>query len=274
MENSLITSIEKNSKILKINNLEMSYQGVKAVDNVSFNVTQGSITGLIGPNGSGKSTLIDCITGFLKPQAGTWFINNAELTGLPPHHYSLAGISRTFQSTKAFGELSLLESLLIAGQSHDEVTFYKSFFGGNKLQIADLEAKRRALELLEQVNLLKYADAPADILSYGQRKLLALSSTMMTKPFLVILDEPVAGVNQTMVRRIEAIIKKLNESGVTFLIVEHNMEFIMNLCSRVLVLQSGKIIADDEPNVVRQNPLVMSAYLGSAQSKANNKHEP
>jgi branched-chain amino acid transport system ATP-binding protein len=234
------------------------------VDDVSYEVEKGAIVGLIGPNGSGKSTSIDCISGFQAADGGHWSLDGVDLTGLPPHRIARAGLTRSFQTVRAYDELSLLENLLAAAQEHDGIGWLPALLHTPKVRAAEAAAEARARDLLATVGLADYVDAPAAILSYGQRKLLAIAATVMAHPKLVLLDEPVAGVNPTMVKRIEAVIRTLNEEGVTLVIVEHNVDFIMSLCRRVVVLDQGRKIADGPPSLIRNDPRVLAAYLGKS----------
>jgi len=252
--------------LLKVHGLTKHYFGLTAVDDVSYEVEAGTIVGLIGPNGSGKSTSIDCISGFQRVDAGNWSLDGRGLTGLQPHRIALAGLTRSFQTVRAYDELTLLENLCVAAQENDGIGWLKALLHGKALRRADAAAEERARDLLAVVGLVDYAEAPAAILSYGQRKLLAIAATMMLRPRLVVLDEPVAGVNPTMVKRIETVIRKLNTEGVTFLIVEHNVDFIMSLCSRVIVLEAGTKIADGPPSLIRNDPRVLAAYLGQTRA--------
>jgi branched-chain amino acid transport system ATP-binding protein len=248
--------------VLEVRSLNKAYYGLEAVVDLQFSVAPGSITGMIGPNGSGKSTTIDCVSGFQRADAGRWFLEGRELTGLAAHSHALAGLTRTFQTVRAYEELSLLDNLRLACQEHDRIGWLEALGGSARLRAGEAAATARAAELIEAVGLSEYAEAPAEILSYGQRKLLAIAAAMMAKPRIVMLDEPVAGVNPTMIRRIEAVIRQLNVEGVTFLIVEHNVDFVMRLSSHVVVLEQGQKIADGEPQLIRTDSRVLDAYLG------------
>lgn len=250
--------------LLEVRGLTKRYFGLTAVDQLSYEVDAGSIVGLIGPNGSGKSTSIDCLSGFQAMDAGECFLDGEQLTGLPPHRIARAGLTRTFQTVRAYDELSLLDNLRVATQENDGVSWLSALRHSRVLREKEAIASIRARELLTTVGLIAYADAPAAILSYGQRKLLAIAASMMARPKVVVLDEPVAGVNPTMVRHIESVIRQLNDEGVTLVIVEHNVDFIMNLCERVVVLESGRKIADGPPSLIRSDERVLAAYLGKA----------
>ena len=252
--------------LLEVRGLTKRYLGLTAVDDVSFEVEIGAVLGLIGPNGSGKSTIVDCISGFQPADGGRSFLGSHELTGRPPHQIARVGLTRTFQTVRAYDELSLLQNLCVAAQESDAVGWLQALGRGARLRRAEAAAEARGRDLLATVGLSEYAEAPAAILSYGQRKLLAIAAGMMARPRLVVLDEPVAGVNPTMIRRIEQVIHKLNAEGVTLVIVEHNVDFIMSLCRRVIVLEAGRKIAEGTPGLIRSDPRVLAAYLGQTRA--------
>ncbi len=250
--------------LLEVRGLTKRYGGLAAVDDLSYDVAAGEILGLIGPNGSGKSTSIDCISGFQQPDAGTWMLQGEALSELPAHRIARAGLTRTFQTVRAYEQLTLLENLQVSAQQGDGAGWWAALARSPGLRCKEAASAVRGRELLDAVGLLDYAGAPAAVLSYGQRKLLAIAATMMSRPRVVVFDEPVAGVNQTMVRHIETVIRRLNGDGVTFVIVEHNVDFILNLCHRVVVLESGRKIADGPTALIRSDPRVLAAYLGKS----------
>jgi branched-chain amino acid transport system ATP-binding protein len=248
--------------LLEVRGLTKRYLGLTAVDRVDFDVEAGAVVGLIGPNGSGKSTIVDCLSGFEPADGGHWRLDGRALTDLPAHRIARAGLTRTFQTVRAYDELTLLDNLCVAAQEEDGVGWLAAMLRTGRLRSVEAAATARARELLDIVDLAEYAQAPAAVLSYGQRKLLAIAAAMMARPRLILLDEPVAGVNPTMVRRIERVIQQLNAEGTTLVIVEHNVDFIMSLCRRVIVLEEGQKIADGPPGLIRSDPRVLAAYLG------------
>lgn len=250
--------------LLEVRGLRKSYAGVHAVDDVSFAVVPGSITGLIGPNGSGKSTAIDCIAGFQKSDAGRVFLDGAEITGRAAHEVARAGLMRTFQTVRIYERLSLRDNLAIAAQQFDDAGWRDELLRTARYRRAVAAAEARARELIELVGLTRYAEAEAGILSYGQKKLVALAAALMPRPRIVVLDEPVAGVNPTRIRDVEAVLRQLNAAGETFLIVEHNVEFITNLCQHVIVLDQGRKLAEGTAAEIHADPRVLEAYLGIA----------
>ncbi|MBV8391800.1 MAG: ABC transporter ATP-binding protein, partial [Alphaproteobacteria bacterium] len=247
---------------LEVSGLLKAYSGVHALDGVSFAVEQGSITGLIGPNGSGKSTAIDCLSGFQKLDGGKVTLAGQDITGKPPHLIARAGLMRTFQTVRIYDRLSLADNLAIAAQQFDEATWIDEFFRTRRFRDAVAASEERARKLVDLIGLKKYYEIETGILSYGQKKLVALAAALMPHPRIVVLDEPVAGVNPSRIREIEVALQQLNAAGETFLIVEHNVEFITTLCHRVIVLEQGRKLAEGTAAEIHSDSRVLEAYLG------------
>ncbi|MGK9232034.1 ABC transporter ATP-binding protein [Inquilinus limosus] len=243
--------------VLEVQDLRRSFGGIAAVDGVSFAVHPGEILGIIGPNGSGKSTLFNCILGQLKPTSGEVRVDGRPVTGLRPCDLNRMGVSRTFQLLQIFPQLSVRENLILAGQEH-RGSMLSRLFGRR-----DAGLGAAADRMIAFFRLQHLADAKAGGLSYGQQKLLDAAMAFMAGPKLTLLDEPAGGVNPTMLAGLKDRLAAMNrEEGATFVVIEHNMEFVMSLCSRVLVLAEGRIIAQGTPEEVRSNPDVIEAYLG------------
>jgi len=241
--------------MLEVSNVSISFGGIQALDACSIDVIKGSITGLIGPNGSGKTTLFNIITGYEKADQGDIRFDGNLITNVTPDKVFRWGIARTFQLTRIFPRLTVLENMHVAVQRQ-----------GLKAQLgrwSSSHEQQRAIELLDFVGITRLRDMPAGNLSYGQKKLLEFAYILIADPQVILLDEPAGGVNPTMIIQLTERIRTLNKSGVTFLIVEHNMEFVMGLCDRVMVMHRGSKIADGTPEVIRKTPAVLEAYLGA-----------
>jgi len=240
--------------LLSVQDVTKVFGGVRAVDGASLTVKEGTITALIGPNGSGKTTLFNIITGYLKADSGRVEFDDDDVTGSDPGRLYRQGLSRTFQQARIFPQLTVQENLVVAGG-----------YGWRKLFSSRVGRKdrERAASLLEEFRLDRVSDLFASELSYGQRKLLEFAAVLMSEPRLVLLDEPTAGVNPVLIETMERHVRERNAAGITFLIVEHDMTFVMRLCDPVIVLDAGRPIFTGEPSVVQANTLVLNAYLGS-----------
>lgn len=244
--------------VLEVENISKSFGGIQAVRDVSFTVEKGEILGLIGPNGSGKSTLFNCILGQLQPSAGHVRVNGKPVSGMRPCNLNKQlGVARTFQMLQVFPQMSVLENIILAGQEH------RGSMLSRLLGPSDAGLTAEADQLIEFFRLGHLRDELAGSLSYGQQKLLDAAMAFMAGPQLVLLDEPAGGVNLTMLAHLKERLAAYNrEKGSTFVVIEHNMEFVMSLCTRILVLANGAIIAEGTPEEVRSNPAVIEAYLG------------
>jgi neutral amino acid transport system ATP-binding protein len=241
------------SALLAVAGLSKSFGGVRALDDCSFEIAEGSVSALIGPNGSGKTTAFNVITGYQPADAGSLAFRGRAVRRPDPCRLQRLGLARTFQQARVFAGLSVLENVVLGrNQSWPALL-------GRRVAASD---RRRAEDLLHEFGLAAHADTPAGSLSYGQRKLLELASVLMAEPILVLLDEPAAGINPIMVEAMEQHIRHRNAEGVTFLIVEHEMKFVMRLCDPVIVLDRGRPIACAAPEKVQDDPRVLDAYLG------------
>jgi ABC-type branched-subunit amino acid transport system ATPase component len=247
--------------LLRIEGVCKAFGGVQALNECAFEVAQGSIAGLIGPNGSGKTTLFNVITGYERVDEGAVYLKGSKITNLPPDKVFGLGIGRTFQLTRVFSRLTVMENMIVAAH-HEERSADRAWIRNPFARAGGPATRRRAMELLEFTGIAGHAGALAETLSYGQRKLLELAYVLVADPAIVLLDEPAGGVNLSLVNHIATRIRELNAAGKTFLIVEHNMEFVMGLCHQVTVLDSGAVVAAGPPDIVRTDRRVLDAYLG------------
>ena len=244
------------SAMLEVRGIARAFGGVKALNGVDLTVERGSITGLIGPNGSGKTTLFNVITGYVTPDSGTVSFEGVDITRSKPNQVFALGIGRTFQLTRIFSRLSVLENMLVATQRKE------SWLRGLTRGMSSSDELESAMEWLKFVGLDGKSHLEAGALSYGQRKLLELAYVLVANPDVIMLDEPAGGVNLTLINEIGEKIQALNEQGKTFLVVEHNMEFVMKICHTVTVMHQGTDLTSGPPAQVRSNPAVLDAYLG------------
>jgi ABC-type branched-subunit amino acid transport system ATPase component len=242
--------------LLRAEGVAKAFGGVQALQDCTVEVEQGTIAGLIGPNGSGKTTLFNIMTGYERVDSGDVYLGDKKITNRPPQRVFALGIGRTFQLTRIFPRLTVLENMLIAAQHGGGRARNPLAKAGGKAE------RRRAIELLEFTGIAGHAAALADTLSYGQRKLLELSYVLVADPAIVLLDEPAGGVNPSLIQHLAGRIRELNAAGKTFLIVEHNMDFVMSLCGHVTVLDYGTVVASGPPAIIRSDPRVLDAYLG------------
>jgi branched-chain amino acid transport system ATP-binding protein len=237
---------------------------MRAVDNVSLSIVAGEIVGLIGPNGAGKTTLFNLIAGSLAPTSGAIALEGHAIEREPPHTRIYRGLGRTFQIPRPFPAMTVVENVLVAAPAQRGEGILPNWFSTRRVREEEQRSFTKALELLDFVTLANLAHEPARILSGGQRKLLELARILMADPRLILLDEPAAGVNPSLLETIMARILDLNRRGVTFLIIEHNMELVARLCGRALVMAGGRILAAGTPGEVTRDPAVVEAYLGGA----------
>jgi branched-chain amino acid transport system ATP-binding protein len=243
--------------LLRIDNVSRSFYGFTAVDGVSFEVERGELVGLIGPNGSGKTTLFNCITGLLRPSGGSVHFDDRDVTGKSPDRIYHSGMARTFQLIQMFPEMTVVENMLTAAQERSGTMLSRLF------RREDAVAARRADELIDYLGLTRVRDNHARDLSYGQQKLLDFGMALMPNPQLVLLDEPLAGVNPSMINQLVDRIRGLNDKGHTFVVIEHNMDVLMSLCRRVVVLSQGRKLTEGTPGEVSADPRVIDAYFGT-----------
>jgi branched-chain amino acid transport system ATP-binding protein len=253
-----------NAPLLKVTDLKKSYGAIRAVNGVSFEVRPGEIFGVIGPNGSGKTTMFNSVLGQITPDAGKIELNGRDITGLSPLELNRRGVGRTFQTLQVFGKMTVRDNLIVAAQEHHGTMISRMFAPGD----SGLGGKADAL--IDLFRIRHVAHKKAGELSYGQQKLVDIAMAFMSEPALVLLDEPCAGVNPSLVGGISTLLKQLNqkqaEAGAeraSFIVIEHNMDFVMDLCHRIMVMVEGQVMAIGTPDEIRSNKQVLDAYLGS-----------
>jgi neutral amino acid transport system ATP-binding protein len=249
--------------LLEIDEVVKLFGGIRAVDGATLDVREGSITALIGPNGAGKTTLFNVVTGFYRGDRGSVRFDGDRVFGEPPYELARKGMVRTFQITKALAAMPVIDNMMLAAPNQPGERIRNLFVRPASVRAREKEVREQAMELLELFNLTDLADDYAGTLSGGQRKLLELARALMTQPRLLLLDEPMAGINPTLGGRLLDHMQMLRrERGVTFLFIEHDMEVVMNHSDRVVVMADGKVIAEGEPHEVRKDQRVLDAYLG------------
>jgi branched-chain amino acid transport system ATP-binding protein len=244
--------------VLAVRDFRKSYGAIAAVDGVSFDVMPGEIFGVIGPNGSGKTTLFNSMLGQIQPDSGSITLNGIDVTLHGPLELARLGVGRTFQTLQVFSKMTVRDNLIVAAQEHQGTALSRLF------SPPDTKLGERADTLLEQFRIAHMADKKAGELSYGQQKLVDIAMAFMSEPALVLLDEPCAGVNPSLVAGISDLLKQLNQTGQgCFVVIEHNMDFVMGLCHRIMVMVEGKVLAVGTPEEIRSNKAVLDAYLGN-----------
>ncbi|CAN7146911.1 ABC transporter ATP-binding protein [Mesorhizobium sp. LjNodule214] len=250
--------------VLTATNVVRRFGGLVAVNNVSFSVRPGEILGLIGPNGAGKTTMFDLLAGSILPTSGEIRLNGTLVSGEAAHRRIGRGLGRTFQIPRPLPNLTLIENVMLAAQGQTGERLLANFLSPRRVAAEETAAANKAAELLELVSLARLAHEPARVLSGGQRKLLELARVMMADPTIILLDEPAAGVNATLLEVIIDRIRDINRSGITFLLIEHNIDMVARLCHRVLVMASGELLCEGSADEVARDPRVIEAYLGGA----------
>jgi neutral amino acid transport system ATP-binding protein len=250
------------SPLLVVDDISRRFGGLRAVDHASFDVQEGSITGLIGPNGAGKTTAFNLISGFLKVHGGTIAFDGARIEGRPPHAIAHGGLVRTFQIPRVLTRMSVLDNMLLAATHQPGEILGAALFAPGRVRRRELEVRKQAREVLELVRLSHLANDFAGTLSGGQRKLLEFGRALMTRPRMILLDEPMAGVAPTLALQLLEHILELRSRGTTFLIIEHDMEAIMAISDHVIVMDEGQVIARGMPDAIQSNERVIDAYLG------------
>jgi branched-chain amino acid transport system ATP-binding protein/neutral amino acid transport system ATP-binding protein len=255
-------SVSRNVPLLEVRGLRRSFYGIRALDGVDLAVAPGTITGLIGPNGAGKTTLFNCVSGLVPPDGGRVLFEDREITGWRADRVTRAGLVRTFQIARGFPRLSVLENLLLYGDAQPGERLDRAIVPTAAARRREAALTERALGVARRLNLLRVIDNPASDLSGGQKKLLELGRALMTDPRLVLLDEPIAGVNPTLAGEIAEHLQALRAEGLTFLIIEHHLDLIARLCRPVIVMAEGRHLAEGAFAEIAADPRVQEAYMG------------